>query len=76
MTRPNLWKPSISEWRDHKGGACPTHESAIVQILLRGAERPIVGRQRHEAGKLRWTHRDDCGDIIKFRVLEVPKEDE
>jgi hypothetical protein len=56
--------------RIHNGGGCPTDPEAIV--------RPKFGfgwgRFDYAAGKLRWPHRGDIGDIHKFIVLSVPEE--
>ena len=60
--------------REHRGGACPCHEAAIVRVCLRG---PGWTRHEIEAGKLRWKHRDDDGDVIRYAVVSQPKgEDE
>jgi hypothetical protein len=58
--------------RVHNGGPCPTHEAAIVRIALRG---PGWGKHEHEAGKLRWKHRGDDGDIVRWLFVSGPPDD-
>jgi hypothetical protein len=62
----------MAEWRTHNGRGCPTHEDAIVLYVMRGADKHIRARFEIEAGKLRWKHRGDIGDITHFRVTAPP----
>lgn len=60
--------------RSHKGGSCPTHESAIVRIHLRCQER--MSENEYEAGKLNWKHTDSPGDIMSWLFVSGPEEEE
>lgn len=60
----------MSAWRDHSGGACPTHGDATVRVRFRN------GRESAEyaAKGLVWTYRGGDFDIVAFKVLSVPEE--
>ena len=60
--------------REHRGGACPTHPDAIVRVKLRGPA--AWGRFEYAARQLRWKHRNDAGDIVRYAVVSAPKEEE
>jgi hypothetical protein len=57
-------------WRQHHGGACPTHEQAKVVC------RYACGHQGKptRAGGLRWSHRGEPFDIVAYQVDDVPEE--
>lgn len=63
-------------WHEHRGGACPTDERSKVRVQYRGVERPFLSRAEYAAGRLRWSHKDEPGDIIAYQVTEAPKEEE
>lgn len=66
----------MGPWRDHNGGACPTHEQAKVRLRYRGVEGPFTSTHEYRAGIMRWRHRGEPGDIIAYQVTEAPKEEE
>jgi hypothetical protein len=51
-------------WREWRGGDCPTHRDAIVQIIVRD-----LGLAQGRAGQWRWSHNGNSGDIVKYRVI-------
>lgn len=53
---------SFTPWH---GGICPYVDSQLVEVILRGNSRGI-----ETAGSLRWTHIDNEGDIVQYRLAE------
>lgn len=64
----------MSGWKDHRGGACPVHHDTIVRLRFRGFDKPFESRNTYPAGRLRWSRRDEAGDIIAFQVIEIPED--
>lgn len=47
------------------GGDCPVHPETVVEYWMREG-----GNSECKAGKLRWKHTENSGDIIAFRVIK------
>lgn len=54
------------DWTPHQGGDCPVPPDMLVHIHLR-MQDVAPAKQAYPAGKLRWRHRRDAGDIIAWR---------
>ena len=52
-------------WHDWHGGKCPVDGHMQTEMIMR-AERPLGPCS---AGEVRWSHMDNPGDIIRFRIL-------
>ncbi len=50
------------------GGDCPVHPETEVKYWLRNMS---IATETYRASGLRWTHRDESGDIIAFQVVKA-----
>lgn len=50
------------------GGDCPVHPETEVKYWLRNM---VIATETYRATGLRWTHRDESGDIIAFQVVKA-----
>jgi hypothetical protein len=50
------------------GGVCPVHPETEVKYWLRNMS---IATETYRASGLRWTHRDESGDIIAFQVVKA-----
>lgn len=50
------------------GGDCPVYPETVVRYWLRNM---AIATETYRASGLRWTHRDESGDIIAFQVVEA-----
>lgn len=63
-------------WREHSGGACPTDEKARVVLRYRGVEGPFESRFDYAAGRVRWSHKGEVGDVIAYAVIGIPGDED
>lgn len=61
------------EWIEWKGGECPVDPEAIVKVRYRPMrfhpEGP-PGEGMDHARSVRWSHGNNAGDIIAYRVVK------
>lgn len=65
-------------WHKWNGGECPVHEKSVV-VIQRKMDTRIHADREHDddvwdAGKWDWTHDNEEGDIIAFRVIKPYRE--
>lgn len=61
-------------WREWRGGSCATHPQAKVRLRYRGVDAFFESKWEYPAGRMRWTHKDEPGDIIAYQVVDIPPE--
>jgi hypothetical protein len=61
----------LSQWREHRGGACPTDPNSMVRLRYAGGWESKID---HRAGGMDWSHSRDDWDIIAYQVVSVPQE--
>lgn len=61
----------MTQWREWRGGACPTNEQAEVMVKWACG---FVSRHSYKAHQLRWTHKGDPFDIAAYQVVGLPEE--
>ena len=63
--KPN--KKADDDWIEWHGGACPVDRDAVVELKILGDYcTHITGDPR----AYRWSHKNDRGDIIAYRVVQ------
>ena len=60
-------------WHGWNGGECPVHPETVVEFRLRDRVQEY-GIMQNRATSCDWTHDDDSGDIIAFRVVKEHRE--
>ena len=58
----------INHWYGWNGGECPVHPETEVFAIVRDFQ---MGALWGDAKKLEWSHSQDSGDIITFRVTRL-----
>lgn len=60
-------KPDADGWIKWIGGDCPIKDGVNFEFAFRADDRPVEANCL--ASDLRWSHRGNGGDIIRYRVL-------
>lgn len=65
---------SAGPWIPWAGGDCPVSEHLLVHFKLREDSDHSV--HSSPAGRLKWSHWGSRGDIVAYRLAEVPSKEE
>ncbi len=72
----------MSEWVPHSGGLCPVKPARLVQVKMRDGATEKVRPARYwvadDEDRDYWRHEpnDHHNDIIAYRLVETPNEDQ
>lgn len=53
-------------WREHLGGPCPIGAEQFARLKLRCG---WITKEAVQAGKYRWSHKGEPGDIVAWREI-------
>lgn len=63
----------MGAWHTWSGGACPVHPDAVVRLQWRAGQE---SRFEYPAKNLVWRNRDQPFDIVGFKIISSPVEEE
>jgi len=57
--------PAPDGWIKWAGGECPVGKDTVVEVEARDEDKMVAS-----AGAFRWSHKNQLGDIISYRVVQ------